>query len=112
MDYFLTITGKSAIESELNPEKEISVAFKRLGIYKTELTEDSITYKAKNLDYLTIIDGDDVIKGQPKKSSPSQVLRFKLRDLWEQQYMGDGEFDTFYNKKMSEYIDEVDKKLI
>jgi hypothetical protein len=111
-DVFLSITGKASIDGELNPEKEISVAFKRLGIYKTEYTDEDVTYKARNLDIITIVTGDDVIKGKPKKSSQSQVLRFKLRDLWEQQWSSEIEFEPFYQKELSKIIEEVNNKLL
>jgi hypothetical protein len=113
-DFYLQLTGKTSIEGAIDPDKELSVAFKRLDTYKEEKDTQTgdITYKAKNLDIVTIIQGDRVLKGQPKNNSQSKKLRSVLFNFWEQQHAGEVDFETFYQKTMSEIIEEWQNKLV
>lgn len=116
-EYYIQIIGKTPLDETLNDIKEYSIAFKRLacqGINKTPLEEGNykITFKMKNLDEVTVISGDTFVRGKPKKGSQSQVLRNRIMQLWEQEYSGESDFETFYQKQMSKFIEEIDNKLI
>lgn len=116
-EHYIVIVGKTPIETKLDDAKELSIAFKRLacsGIVKTPLEDGNYayTYKLKNLDEVTIIDGDEVIRGKPKKGSQSQALRFAIRSCWSSQHeSGETEldFDEFYKREMSAIIKTYDE---
>ena len=114
-EYYLQITGKTNIEKPLDPEKEISVALKRLactGINKKPLENGSYSYthKFENLDEVKIIVGNDVIKGKKKKASQSQKLRYEIRNLWNEQFSGKKEFEQFYSQCMTKFINEIQEQ--
>ncbi len=114
MEYNLQIFGKTSIESSINPDKEFSVAFMKLGVDKEEedKTNGRITYKCKSLGEVIIKEGDTVIKSKPKKGSQSQFLRNRLMQYWQEQKAGEMDFKTFYQMYMSKLIKDVDDKLI
>lgn len=114
MEYLIQIFGKTSIEGKIDPDKEFSVAFMTLAVDKEEedKTNDKITYKCKSLGEVIIKEGDTVIKSKPKKGSQSQVLRSKLKQLWEQQYAGEIKFEDFYIMRMSDYIKKIEDYLI
>ena len=115
MDFNLQIFGKTSIESSINPDKEFSVAFMKLGVDKEEedKTNDRITYKCKSLGEVIIKEGDTVIKSKPKKGSQSQYLRRKITELYDNQYSGgDINSEDFYIKTMGEIIEKINNKII
>lgn len=70
----LQVLGKAQLESPLDDKFDISAAFKRLGIRSVTKTplEDGFykyTYKAENLDLVTVITENKVIQGKNKSNS-------------------------------------------
>ena len=119
--YNIQLQGKMEIPHKLDEDKDISFVCKRAGLrtisrkpQTVDGQEEDITYKFQNLEDITILQEDKVVFGKPKKGSQSQVLRFVINDLYDQQYSGGDEYvdsDDFYNKKMSEFIDLIKTKL-
>ncbi|MFW5983183.1 MAG: hypothetical protein ACOCQ4_01685 [bacterium] len=115
MEYYLQIAGKIYIEHPLDESKDYSVALKRVGIESVnrQVDGEKITYKAKNLDEVTLIGENKVLIGKPKKGSQSQKLRMVMKEYYDQQEAGNYEdFEAFYQEKMGELIEEWKDKLM
>lgn len=118
--YEIQINGKISIDEPINPDTEYSIALKRVqndcgkvSEYIDKMDRKVFCYKLVNLDIATLISGDTIIGGKAKKSSPSQALRFKIFDLFENQYAGgDEDKETFYNNYMQKIIKSVEDKLV
>lgn len=107
-NYRLRIVGSSEIDSPLQDEKDYSIAFKRLGVRKTEKkpNEDgsyTYTFTLENLDTLTVIGEDKVTFG--KNKSASQRLRNRAWLYSEDKGM---DSDEFYQKLMNYIINNFE----
>lgn len=119
-EFSITIKGKTNVEDCLDDTKEYSVAFERLaceGIVKTPNEDGSYSYnyRLKSTGVVTLIAGDTFVRSKPKKGSKAQVYRMKLKELYEQQHSGSGDFkdeEHFYNLWMDNKIKELDNLLI
>jgi len=74
----IKIKGHLEIDRELDIDKEVSVALKRLAVdnvksKKIDEDQTDLTYTLENLDIVTILDGEKVIRGKAK--SISQKVR-------------------------------------
>ena len=121
--YELVLLGKIEIDEPLEEDVEYSLALKRISrdenatVVKKKNNQDGYTYtfKARNLDTATLISGDKIIHGKPKKGSQSQLYRMRIWDLYDQQFAGSKEYkdrDDFYQKIMDKKIKELENKLI
>jgi hypothetical protein len=54
--------------------------------------------------------GDKVYKAKAKKTTPSQILRFKIQELHDQKYQ-DTDFERFYTERMSKLISQIESEL-
>jgi len=120
--YNITLSGKMNIPHKLDEEKDISFVCKRAGLtsisrkpQSVDGTEEDITYRYKNLDEITIIQEDKVVFGKPRKGSLSQVLKFLLNDIYNEQHAGGDEYadeEDYYKKEMLKIIEEKKQELI
>lgn len=110
----IQVVGKTPIDGKINIDNELGVAFKRMAVSKIikNPTNNSTNYQLKNLDEITVISGDKIVKGVKKKHSQSQVLRNRIFTLWEQQASGSEDFDVYYAKTMSEIIQSIEDKIV
>lgn len=60
---------------------------------------------------INILAENEIISAR-KKGSQSQVLRNVIKEYWEQQKMGDIEFEDYYKQEMSKIINEIKSKLL
>ena len=111
-EYYITITGKSPIAHPIDEEKEISVAFKRLACYRIDKSSNneggySYNYKYKNLDEITIIEGEKVILGKGKERR-SKALR---KRIWIHGKENEPEKDEteYYEQVMNKIITNLDE---
>jgi len=115
----IRINGKIEIDEPINPDTEYSIALKRIqndqgkvSKYINKNDEEVFCWSMINLDIVTIIGGDKMILGKPKRGSMSQVLRMKIEDLYDNQYAGSEKYkdkEDFYKKYMSKIIDQVNE---
>ena len=118
--YNIKIQGTIEIEEPIDIEQEYSIALKRIGCKDGEKTtridkmdREVIVWKMINLDTAVLISEGKAIMGKPKKGSISQTLRFRIFDLYDNQYSGgDMDKEEFYTKKMGEIIDNINEKII
>ncbi len=118
----ITLTGKMEIPHKLDEDKDISFVCKRAGLrnitrkpVSVDGQEEDITYKFQNLDEVTVIQEDKIMFGKPRKGSQSQKFRMVCNDVYNQQYSGGDEYKTaedYYNKRMSDIIQEEVNKLV
>jgi len=112
--FALTISGKSSIMDKIDDTKEISVAFKRLACCKVDKTsldngDYEYNYKFKNLDEVTIIEGDKVVRGK-SKSKKSIALRNRIW-LYHNTEGLTQDFDEFYEQTMNIFIENIEEIL-
>ena len=100
----ITIYGKQEIDMLLNEDKELSIAFLRMGIKKVEKdkADDEITYKIENLGEVIIKQGDTSIKAK-EKDSTAQKIRGAFWHLHSEEGLTE-DFETFYDREKKKLI--------
>ena len=119
-EFYLALTGKTSIEKPLRKDHKYSVVFKEIDIYAVNETSgqgdaDKISFKGKSVSEVNIIDEGEIIFGQAKKTSQSQVLRRVLEQQYQEQWAGSDEYvdsESYYNKRMTEIIEAEREKLV
>jgi len=119
-EYYLQLTGKTSIEKPLKKDHKYSVVFKEIDIYAVNETSgqgdaDKVSFKGKSVSEVNIIDEGEIIFGQAKKTSQSQVLRRVLEQQYQEQWAGSDEYvdsESYYNKRMTEIIEAEREKLV
>jgi hypothetical protein len=113
----ISIAGRIEINEEINPETEYSLYLDRIqndqGKQVRYLKDETevITYKLVNLGQAILKAGDKVIIGKPKKNSKSQLLRAKIRQLWELSHSGRISEEAFYEDCMNKFLDEIGEQI-
>ena len=120
--YEITIRGKIEIDQPIDKDTEYSIALKRImndeGKTSTRIDKNDnevVCYSMVNLDIATLISGDKIISGLPKKGSQAQVLRRTLEELYYNQYSGSDKYkdsEDFYQKQMAKIIEEKREQII
>ena len=112
--YQIQIRGNIEIDEKIEADKEYSIALKRIqnkdGLFTVkDNTQDgkTYTYKMINLDIATLISGNKIISGKPKKGSLSQKLRVEIENLWSEQYSGSCESEAYYEKRLIGFINQI-----
>jgi hypothetical protein len=113
----ISISGRIEINEEINPETEYSLYLDRIqndqGKQVRYLKDETevITYKLVNLGQAILKAGDKIIIGKPKKNSKSQLLRAKIRELWELSHSGRISEEAFYEEVMNKFLDEIGEQI-
>lgn len=120
--YEITINGKIEIDENIDKDTEYSIALKRIqndqGKVKKwtdKMDREVYTWTMVNLGEATLISGEKIIKGQPKKYKQSQALRFIIEAFYDEQLAGGDKFkdkESYYQYRMSQIIKEEEKKLL
>ena len=107
----ITISGVIEIDDFINKDTEYSIILERIqqkeGKFRQRIDandEEVITYQMESLGKVSLVAEGKVIAGKSKKGSMAQALRSELNKLWEEQFSGEGDFETFYNKTMLDHI--------
>lgn len=106
---YISIYGKIEIEQDIDPDKEQSIAFKRVACRNVVINkaDNSKHYKMENLDKITIIEDFKPIEG-----SKDEFAR-KLRGRMSMIHNDEGLTEDFENwrqkmkRKMILYFDEI-----
>ena len=115
----IKITGIIEIEGDIDKDLEYAVFLDRVqnnqGKVKSWTDADGIerkTYTMVNLGIVALKAGDKAIKGKAKRTTQSQVLRWKIEEYYEQVYDGHMSKESFYKYYMSKIINSVEDELI
>jgi hypothetical protein len=114
----IVITGKIEVSDEIDKDMEYSLYLERMQNYEgrnnsriDKFDREIRCYKMVNLGIVMLKQGDKIIMGKPKKGSLSQVMRFKLKELWEASYAGSIGEEEFYQKRMNAYIAQIEDEI-
>jgi len=113
----IRLSGVANILKELQLNKSYDLTLTKAEIREIkDIPNDDGTFDRifkltiSELSEVNVITENDIIKCK-KKGSQSQMLRRVLMELWEQQYQGETDFDSFYKKEIGKTI-EVYKEQI
>ena len=115
----IKITGVIELDGEIDKDLEYAVFLDRVQNNQGKVKSwtdaegnERKTYTMVNLGIVALKSGDKAIKGKAKKTTQSQVLRWKIEEYYEQVYDGHMNKEALYKYYMSTLIDSVDKKII
>ena len=118
----IVLNGVVEIDGDIDKDLEYALMFDRVqnnqGKIKSWTDADGNerkTYTMVNLGIVALKAGDKAIKGKAKRTTQSQVLRWKIEELYRQEYVDGEDFkdsEAYYKSYMSKLIDSVEDKLI
>lgn len=105
------------LDEKIDPELEYALMIDRvqnkdgLTTKRQDDEKTTYTYTMVPLGIAVLKAGNKVYKGKSKGSTPSQVLRMRIEDLYDAKYAGTIERDNFYHNKIAEFIQQIDSEI-
>lgn len=116
----IKICGVIEIDGDIDKDLEYALMLDRVqnnqGKVKSWTDSEGVerkTFTMVNLGIIALKAGDKAIKGKAKRTTQSQVLRWKIEEVYDR-FADHGKYnkESFYKAYMTKLIDEVNKKLI
>lgn len=108
----MKINGVFEIDSEIDPQKDYSIALERISLkysnIKEQGDEKTTTYVMESLGLATIISAEEVIEAKPTKITPSQYQRIIIEKNFEQS--GEEDKEAYYTRQMAKIAEYLINK--
>jgi hypothetical protein len=116
----IKLSGKIEFDldgDKIDPEKEYALMIDRIqnkdGLTTKRQDDDKTTYTYTFVPLGTAVltEGNKAYKGKSKSSTPSQVLRMRIEDLYDAKYAGTVDREVFYQQKIANFISIIEAEL-